>query len=66
MLASQVVQLMIWQVETLPPPPPLAALCVENVNDVNMFQDTTVGFYEPSELQVRTNDLYDTSCCCLH
>lgn len=47
MLASQVVQLMIWQVETLPPPPPpLAALCVENVNDVNMFQDTTVGFFE--------------------
>ena len=65
MLASQVVHLMVWQVETLLPPPPPAALCVENVNDVNMFQYTTVGFFEPSELQMRNNDLYDTSCRCL-
>lgn len=56
MLVSQVVQLMVWQVETLPPPPPLAALCVANVNDVNMFRYPTVGFFEPSGLQVRNNE----------
>jgi len=54
----------VWQVETVPSPP-IAVLYVENINDVNMFQYTTVGFFKPCGLQVR-NDLYDTSCCCLH
>lgn len=66
MLASQVVQLMVWQVGALPRHPPLVALCVEHVNDVNMFQYTTAGVFKLSGLQVRSNDLYDASSCCVH